>query len=99
MALPRWREIDAVLVTEMSRWGSSTLYLLHTQKQLEAWRVSVIAMNGLAFDLATPHGRMLATMMAEIAKFEQELSQERIRSGLAAARARGKRLGANQVSG
>ena len=50
-------------------------------------------MNGLAFDLATPHGRMLATIIAGIAEFERELIQERLRSGLAAAKARGKRLG------
>ena len=93
MALAQRREIDAVLVTELSRWGRSTLDLLHTLKQLETWRVSVIAMNGLAFDLATPHGRMLATIIAGIAEFECELIQERVRSGLAAAKARGKRLG------
>jgi DNA invertase Pin-like site-specific DNA recombinase len=93
MALAQRREIDAVLVTELSRWGRSTLDLLHTLKQLETWRVSVIAMNGLAFDLATPHGRMLATIIAGIAAFERELIQERVRSGLAAAKARGKRLG------
>ena len=57
------------------------------------WRVSVIAMNGLAFDLSTPHGRMMATIIAGIADFERELLQERIRSGIAAAKACGKRLG------
>jgi putative DNA-invertase from lambdoid prophage Rac len=93
MALAQRREIDAVLVTELSRWGRSTLDLLHTLKQLETWRVSVLAMNGLAFDLATPHGRMLATIIAGIAEFERELVQERVRSGLATAKARGKRLG------
>ena len=61
--------------------------------KLEMRRVSVIAMNGLAFDLSTPHGRMMATIIAGIAEFERELIQERIRSGIAAARARGKRLG------
>jgi putative DNA-invertase from lambdoid prophage Rac len=93
MALAQRREIDAVLVTELSRWGRSTLDLLHTLKELETRRVSVIAMNGLAFDLSTPHGRMMATILAGIAEFEQELIQERIRSGIAAAKARGKRLG------
>ena len=93
IALAQRREIDAVLVTELSRWGRSTLDLLHTLKELESWRVSVIAMNGLAFDLATPHGRMMATIIAGIADFERELLQERIRSGVAAAKARGKRLG------
>ena len=77
MALAQARRIDAVLVTELSRWGRSTLDLLHTLEELEGRRVSVIAMNGLAFDPATPHGRMMATILA----------------GLAAAKARGKRLG------
>ena len=93
MALAQARHIDAVLVTEFSRWGRSTTDLLATLKELEARRVSVVALNGMAFDLATPHGRMIATVLAGIAEFERELIQERIRSGIAAAKARGKRLG------
>jgi DNA invertase Pin-like site-specific DNA recombinase len=93
MALAQARRIDAVLVTELSRWGRSTTDLLATLKELEARRVSVIAMNGMAFDLSSPHGRMIATVLAGIAEFERELIQERIRSGIAAAKARGKRLG------
>jgi putative DNA-invertase from lambdoid prophage Rac len=93
MALAQARRIDAVLVAELSRWGRSTLDLLHTLKELESRRVSVIAMNGLAFDLTTPHGRMMATILAGLAEFEGELIRERIRSGLAVAKARGKRLG------
>ena len=93
MALAQARHIDAVLVTELSRWGRSTTDLLATLKELEARRVSVIALNGMAFDLSTPHGRMVATLLAGIAEFERELIQERIRSGIAAAKARGKRLG------
>ena len=93
MALAQRREIDAVLVTELSRWGRSTLDLLHTLEELQARRVSLIALNGLTFDLATPHGRMLATILAGIAAFERELIQERIRSGIAAAKTRGKKLG------
>ena len=49
-------------------------------------------MNGMAFDLSWPHGRIIATVLAGIAEFERELIQERIRSG-SAAKARGKRLG------
>jgi putative DNA-invertase from lambdoid prophage Rac len=93
MALAQRRELDAILLTELSRWGRSTLDLLHTLEQLEAWRVSVIAMNGLAFDLATPHGRMMATVLAGIAAFERELIQERIRSGIAAAKRLGRQRG------
>ncbi|MBU8541860.1 recombinase family protein [Falsiroseomonas tokyonensis] len=93
MALAQWREIDAVLVTELSCWGRSTTDLLATLKELETRRVSLVALNGMAFDLATPHGRMMATLLAGIAEFERELIQTRIRSGIAAAKARGKRLG------
>ena len=59
--------------------------------------MSVMAMNGLAFDLTTPQGPMMATIIAGIADFERELIQERICSGIAAAKARGERLGANQA--
>ena len=93
LALAQRREIDAVLVTELSRWGRSTTDLLATLKELQARRVSVIALNGMMFDLSTSHGRMIATVLAGIAEFERELMQERIRSGIAAAKARGKRLG------
>ena len=93
LALAQARHIDAVLVTELSRWGRSTTDLLATLKELEARRVSLVALNGMAFDLTTPHGRMMATLLAGIAEFERELTQERIRSGIAAAKARGKRLG------
>ena len=73
MALAQARRIDAVLVTELSRWGRSTTDLLATLKELEARRVSVVALNGMTFDLTTPHGRMMATMLAGIAEFEREL--------------------------
>jgi putative DNA-invertase from lambdoid prophage Rac len=93
LALAQRCEIDTVLVTELSRWGRSTTDLLATLKEFEVRRVSVIALNGMAFDLSTPHARMIATVLAGIAEFERELIQERIRSGIAAAKARGKRLG------
>jgi putative DNA-invertase from lambdoid prophage Rac len=67
MALAQRREIDAILVTELSRWGRGTLDLLHTLQELEARRVSVIAMSGLAFDLSTAHGRMMATVRNQTA--------------------------------
>ncbi|WP_407221450.1 recombinase family protein [Escherichia coli] len=60
-------------VTELSRWGRSTLDLLNTLRELENWKVSVIAMNGMAFDLSSPYGRMLATFLSGIAEFERDL--------------------------
>ncbi|TZG32475.1 recombinase family protein [Agrobacterium sp. B1(2019)] len=93
MALAQARKIDAVLVTELSRWGRSTVDLLNTLRELESWKVSVIAMNGMAFDLSSPHGRMLATFLSGISEFERDLISERVKSGLAAAKARGRKLG------
>lgn len=93
MALAQSRQIDVILVTELSRWGRSTIDLLNTLRELESWKVSVIAMNGMAFDLSSPHGRMLATFLSGIAEFERDLISERVKSGLAAAKARGKMLG------
>jgi putative DNA-invertase from lambdoid prophage Rac len=93
MGLAQARHIDAVLVTELSRWGRSTLDLLETLRELEARRVSVVAMNGMTFDLATATGRMFATLLAGISEFERDLLRERVRSGLAAAKARGQALG------
>lgn len=93
MALAQAREIDCVLVTELSRWGRSTIDLLGTLRELESWKVSVIAMSGMTFDISTPHGRMMATFLSGIAEFERDLISERVKSGLAAAKARGKKLG------
>lgn len=88
--LAQARKIEAVLVTELSRWGRSTQDLPDTLNKLSGWKVSVVAMSGLTFELDTPHGRMMATMLAGIAQFEQELISERVKTGLATARARGK---------
>ncbi len=93
MALAQGRYIDAILVTELSRWGRSTLDLINTLRDLESWNVSLIAQNGMAFDLSTPHGRMMATILSGIAEFERDLISERVKSGLAVARAKGKKLG------
>jgi len=93
LALAQAREIDCVLVTELSRWGRSTIDLLGTLRELESWKVSVIAMSGMTFELSTPHGRMMATFLSGIAEFERDLISERVKSGLAAAKARGKKLG------
>jgi putative DNA-invertase from lambdoid prophage Rac len=93
MALAQAREIDAILVTELSRWGRSTQDLVQTLDDLHSWKVSVLAQTGLSFDLSTPSGKLMRTIMAGLAEFERDLIRERVKSGLSAARARGVVLG------
>ncbi len=93
MALAQRREIDAVLVTELTRWGRSTQDLMATLGELASWDVSLIAQAGLTFDLSTPQGRLVASLMASLAEFEHDLLRERVRSGIAAAKARGQTFG------
>ncbi len=49
-------------------------------------------MNSTPFELDTPHGQMKAQMLVGITQSERDLISERVKSGLAAAKARGKRL-------
>lgn len=93
LALAQARKIDAVLVTELSRWGRSLTDLIATVELLQSRGVSLVAQTGLTFDLTTAQGRLIASIFGAIAEFEAALTRERIKSGLAAARARGKRLG------
>ena len=51
------------------------------------------AQTGLQFDLSTPQGKIIAGFMALLAEFERDVLGERIRSGIAAARAKGKQIG------
>lgn len=93
MDLAQRREIDAVLVTELTRWGRSTQDLMATLGELASWDASLIAQTGLTFDLSTPQGKLVASLMASLAEFEHNLLRERVRSGIAAAKARGQTFG------
>jgi DNA invertase Pin-like site-specific DNA recombinase len=61
--------------------------------------------NGIEFislhegvDTSTPNGRLIFGIFASIAEFERELIRDRVKSGIAAARSKGKRLGRPMVS-
>jgi putative DNA-invertase from lambdoid prophage Rac len=67
--------------------------LVQTLDDLHSRGVSVLALNGLSFDLNTSQGKLMRTIMAGIADFERDQIRERVKSGLAAAQARGVKLG------
>lgn len=93
LALAQARKLDIILVTELTRWGRSTIDLIHTLQELQSWGVSLIAQSGLQFDLGTSQGKLMANIMASLAEFESDLIKERVKSGIAAAKARGKKIG------
>ncbi|WP_127598188.1 recombinase family protein [Nitratireductor alexandrii] len=47
----------------------------------------------LSLDTATPHGKLTFTLMSAVAEFERDVLIQRTKEGIAAARARGKRIG------
>jgi len=81
LALAHVRDIDAILVTELTRWGRSMLDLFHTLQDLQAWNVSLVAQTGLQFDLRSAQGKLIASLMSALAEFERDLLRERVRSG------------------
>ncbi len=93
LALAQTRAIDLILVSELSRWGRSLSDLVRTVEMLQSRGVSLLTQTGLQLDLSSAQGRLIASIFGAIAKFEAELTKERIRSGLANAKAKGKKLG------
>jgi putative DNA-invertase from lambdoid prophage Rac len=98
MEAARRREIDAVLVWRLDRWGRSVTDLLATLQELECLGVGFVSLTE-ALDLTTPAGRAMAGLLAIFAEFERELLRERTRVGLAQARRNGKRLGRPMTAG
>ncbi len=91
--LARRREIDLVLVSELSRWGRSTQDLLRTVQDLAARGVALRALNGPDLDTSTAQGELMLGLMSVISQFERSLLRERIKSGIAHARSKGTKSG------
>src|SRR6185436_17871925 len=88
----RRREIDVVLVWRLDRWGRSVADLVTTLKELNELGVAFVSLTE-ALDLTTASGRAMAGLLAVFAEFEREIIRERVKAGLAQARADGKVLG------
>jgi DNA invertase Pin-like site-specific DNA recombinase len=86
------RLFDVVAVYRYDRFARSVRQLVNALAEFDALGIQFVSVHE-GIDTSTPNGRLVFGIFATIAEFERELIRERVRSGLAAARARGKRLG------
>jgi DNA invertase Pin-like site-specific DNA recombinase len=91
------RKFDAVLVYRYDRFARSLRQLVNALAEFDALGIHFVSLHE-GVDTSTPNGRLVFGIFASIAEFERELIRGRVRSGLAAAKARGKRLGRPRVS-
>ncbi|MDB5715278.1 MAG: tnpR [Sphingomonadales bacterium] len=89
------REGDTLVCTRIDRLARSTTDLLALVASLEKKGVAlrVNDFGGSQCDTTSASGRMILTVMAAIGQFELQLLHERMREGIAKAKADGKYLG------
>lgn len=89
----RLEAADVLVVTKLDRLGRNAMDVRSTVEDLAARgiRVHCLALGGV--DLTSPAGKMTMQVISAVAEFERDLLIERTQSGLARAKAEGKRLG------
>ena len=91
--LDRMENGDVLIVTKLDRLGRDAMDVRKTVEQLAASdiRVHCLALGGV--DLTSPAGKMTMQVISAVAEFERDLLLERTYSGIARAKAAGKRFG------
>ncbi len=89
LMMARRREIDAVLVWKLDRFGRSLVDLVTTLNELRELSVVFVSLTE-SLDFSTPSGRAMAGMLSTFAEFERDIIRERVIAGIANARAKGK---------
>lgn len=97
MALARKRTVDVVLVWKFDRFARSTQQLLAALEEFRQLGVDFVSYTENV-DTTTPAGKALFGIVSVISEFERDLIRERIRAGVARARAEGTRLGRPPVT-
>lgn len=85
-------KITSVITYSLSRLSRSTSHLLQTLEMLKRLGIGFISLSE-AIDLNTAMGTMVVTVLGAVAQLEREITVERVRTGLANAKAKGKILG------
>ena len=92
LSLCRRRQVDAVVVYRYDRFARSLRQLVNALEEFRALGIDFVSIHE-GVDTTTPNGRLVFGIFASIAEFERELIRDRVRSGLASARAKGVALG------
>jgi DNA invertase Pin-like site-specific DNA recombinase len=92
LAEARRKRLDAILVWSLDRLGRSLKQLIAVLDELQVLRVAFISLRE-GLDWTTPAGRLQAQLLAMIAEFERARLSERVRLGMARARAQGRHVG------
>jgi DNA invertase Pin-like site-specific DNA recombinase len=93
----RKRRVDAVVVYRYDRFARSLRQLVNALEEFRSLGIEFISLHE-GVDTSTPNGRLVFGIFASIAEFERELIRDRVKSGIAAARSKGKRLGRPRVT-
>ncbi len=83
---------QAVLVWRFDRFARSVKHLLAALEQFRSLNVHFISLQE-QFDTSTPIGHAMFTIIGAMAQLERDIIRERVKAGLAQARAKGVRLG------
>ena len=89
LKMARRREIDAILVWKLDRFGRSLADLITTLNELRDVGVVFVSLTE-SLDFSTPSGRAMAGMLSTFAEFERDMIRERVKAGIANARENGK---------
>jgi DNA invertase Pin-like site-specific DNA recombinase len=88
----RRRKFDVVCCWKLDRLGRNLKHLITLLDDLQALGVAFVSL-GEGIDATTPAGKLQMHILGAIAEFERGRIVERVRAGLARAKAQGKRLG------
>jgi DNA invertase Pin-like site-specific DNA recombinase len=87
-------KVARIVVYKLDRLGRSLAHLVQLVAELTANGTALICTSqGIDTSDTNPAGRLQLGVLMAVAEFEREIIRERVNSGLAAARARGARLG------
>lgn len=92
MKASRNYEFDCVLVWKFDRFARSVAHLLRALEEFNHLGIRFISVQDQV-DTKTPMGKAMFTIIGAMAELESSLIGERVKAGMAAAKARGKKPG------